>query len=519
MKQEFVTLRSSLALEHGTQDSSIPPRSSFNQATALAAFPTLPPRDVSDALVTAFFDQLHPYYPLFNRQVFQLQYEAIWETGAPALGTTDLGWSCCLALVLVFGMLFTSTYERCKESLLTFVRSSLGLVVGSASLVNVQALMLLQLYEHNSGQRNASWILLGCASRMAFALGMHLESANQSCVDDVERLCRVRVWWTLYNFERMLCLMLGRPSAIDDREVTVTWQALDSSGNDTNMPLRYAEYLSQLILMMGDLRQIDFCAPESDVVPEVRHARQRLARLEAWNNELPRHLRAEWKSIAPQHRRASLLLQIYYEHMVITVGRPFLLRQAKRKVRGISTTDADEEGLRIACLTAADRMLWHCQCLVDENLLDTVGWLDVYFIYLGIFVLSLDLLSPGNVRDTGASDRNRQRRTIIALLEHLGRRFVAPTFHVLIKIAHQFAMISGALEEDSTEAVASAFSLDTTQRVPTDIHQVTEPFDLDGWLTEGLDLGRLDTFDMGAYALNTEPIWPVEQSWQSVFNA
>ncbi|RSH93482.1 hypothetical protein EHS25_007838 [Saitozyma podzolica] len=514
-KQEFATLRSSLALEQGGSGDTHPNATSSNlaaarpnwaQAEALARFPTLPPRDLSDVLVRNFFDQLHPHYPLFVRPVFQLQYEALWETGLATIGATDLGWSCCLALILVFGIQShdkpDEALEESRSRLLAFVRSSMGYVVASASLVNVQALLLLQLYEHNSGQRNASWILLGCASRMAIALGMHLEAANKSCADPVERSTRARVWWTMFNFERALCIMLGRPSAIDDAEMTLALPDASNTSDNGDMPLRYTEFSTRLSKMQSAVRQSTFCPPESDVIPSIERSRCALQELEMWHEALPRHLRPEWRSMIPQQRRANLLLQVYYENMVILVTRPYLILQLKRNLRKSAPAPQQNnqvEVMREKCLRAADRMLFLCQSLADKNLLDTVGWLDVYFIYLGIFVLSLDLLSPVTSDDSELTDRRNRKDAIKGMFARLRPMQLAPTYHILIKVAHQFASISGALAEDPPELdFIPSSSMDS---LSGEMDTVVPPMDfrLDEWLTDGLDPMPWDSFDMGAY--------------------
>jgi hypothetical protein len=80
---------------------------------------------------------------------------------------------------------------------LDLVQSRMHQLLSAATLINVQALLLLQLYQHNCTERNSAFMLLGCASRMAMALGMHRGGTNQvGGFDTLEREVRKRVWWT-----------------------------------------------------------------------------------------------------------------------------------------------------------------------------------------------------------------------------------------------------------------------------------------------------------------------------------
>lgn len=51
-------------------------------------------------------------------------------------------------------------------------------------------------------------------------MGMHRDATNME-FDPIERNTRRQVWWSIYSFERILCSILGRPTVIDDREVSM----------------------------------------------------------------------------------------------------------------------------------------------------------------------------------------------------------------------------------------------------------------------------------------------------------
>jgi proline utilization trans-activator len=51
-------------------------------------------------------------------------------------------------------------------------------------------------------------------------MGMHRDATNLE-FEPIERNTRRQVWWSIYSFERILCSILGRPTVIDDREMSM----------------------------------------------------------------------------------------------------------------------------------------------------------------------------------------------------------------------------------------------------------------------------------------------------------
>lgn len=144
------------------------PKSSSNETVE----DFLPPRSVAEALVAAYFDQVHMFMPLFHRSMFQFRYEQSWSRKHTLLKQNEeTGWLCCLALIFAFGAQALEKHdpERARElqkKYLGYVRVCFRKLAMTTSLVNVQALMLLQLYDHNAGRRSNSFMLIGTAARM-----------------------------------------------------------------------------------------------------------------------------------------------------------------------------------------------------------------------------------------------------------------------------------------------------------------------------------------------------------------
>lgn len=83
---------------------------------------------------------------------------------------------------------------------------------------------------------NRAWTMSGIAVRYAATLGLNLENNNNK-LSDTSKEIRYRVWWALYSVERVLAVMTGRPTSLNDSDcntplpVPVDEDAFPSSGS------------------------------------------------------------------------------------------------------------------------------------------------------------------------------------------------------------------------------------------------------------------------------------------------
>ncbi|KIW04654.1 uncharacterized protein PV09_04398 [Verruconis gallopava] len=429
---------------------------------------TLPDKQTADTLKQAFFDHVHPNYPLFHQTMFQLRYEAMWKSETPP-DESDPGWICVLSLIFVFGSQeldpFGSQATAIQKRYLRIARCYVDHLVSTTSLQNIQALMLLQLYYHNVGERNASWMLLGCASRMAIALGMHREGANVG-FDELEQNIRKQIWWTVYVFERNLCIILGRPSAIEESEVTITFpeEAIESS---ICLP-RLTAVTVELTRLAFRAKQQIYNASEvrspSDGDALTASAQLLLHELQLWHDRLPSHLRVGRSAVHIQQRRAVLLLNILYHHVRALVTRPFLISRVNKQIDMVEQQDAakpsltsiSNEAVRLAdqCVTDAQAVIALGTCLYKEGILNGTSWLDVYYIYQSCFVMCLNFIPQ--LADIPESPEDQARKASVdELLTLVGNMPLAATFRTLVQVGCQFASLVGALSDPRPESTAT----------------------------------------------------------------
>ena len=84
----------------------------------------------------------------------------------------------------------------------------------------LRALLLLCQYVALCPAKGSLWLLTGTALRLAIDLGLHWE-AQQTDLSFRELNDRRCLWWSAYQFDRMLCITIGRPFGIQEPGINV----------------------------------------------------------------------------------------------------------------------------------------------------------------------------------------------------------------------------------------------------------------------------------------------------------
>jgi hypothetical protein len=431
----------------------------------------LPQRKQCDSLVEAYFNNLHPSFFVFHRASFMRQYEALWRVGALKAQEPGVGWICSLFMVIILGANFLGE-EQCPDSLaiqnkyFKLIRERIGSIAFTASLENVQALLLLQLYEHNSGERNTAWLFLGLAGRMAITIGMHREGTYKN-FGPTESQTRRIVWWTLFHFDQSIAAILARPTIIDNKEVN-TKQPDNSILDEIGFPEGFGEQIRALMDIQARVKRLAATisaryADETALLSSAGHVKQLLQELDAWKARLPPHLEPESPGIPEQQRRTVIMLAALYCHCKSVVTRPFLVckvnRQVDRFLQGdksptLSPASPTTESMGRECHTSAIAVLDHFLQLSSLGLLQGVAWTDYYYICHGILATSMGALGrqPNEPPDP---EYEQLKSKISAIMRITQTVKIAPTYKVFCEVVFALANSVGLGIEEPTEKTPS----------------------------------------------------------------
>jgi proline utilization trans-activator len=132
----------------------------------------LPSKPFARALVSAYFEHIHIYFPTFHQVIFESRLEEMYHRDKELVKDySDTGWLVCLALVFSFGCEKLPGHDpegtqRLRWKYLAFSKAHFRHLLTTTCLVNVQALLLLNTHHHIAGQMSSSWLVIGLAARM-----------------------------------------------------------------------------------------------------------------------------------------------------------------------------------------------------------------------------------------------------------------------------------------------------------------------------------------------------------------
>lgn len=155
-------------------------------------------------LIGAFFDRIHPLFPILDESGFR----AMYQSG----NRHDDRWKALLNTVLALGSIsLRPAGDRSHVGYFQHAKAVIGLqYFAHPHIESVQTLGLMAgHYLHYISQPHLAYSLMGVAVRMAAALGLHKEQCNSSGPSaDLRR----RVWWSLFCLDTFGCMTLGRPT-------------------------------------------------------------------------------------------------------------------------------------------------------------------------------------------------------------------------------------------------------------------------------------------------------------------
>ncbi|KAK9240430.1 fungal-specific transcription factor domain-containing protein [Lipomyces kononenkoae] len=182
----------------------------------------------------------------------------------------------------------------------------------------VKVLLLLSHFRAMVGNMNCAYNLSGQAVRIAYACGLHREFPSLSQYgSDASRSNEDRrvTLWSLYSFERLLSISLGRPSAFNDSE-------LDISLPDND----FLSYMAPLGRISMKSSKLIYGLHNSSVLKVWESARAIDEELVQYQADLPSNLRFEdfGKPGIVLHTDAFVIGCHFYLFKTLTY-RPFLL--------------------------------------------------------------------------------------------------------------------------------------------------------------------------------------------------
>jgi Fungal specific transcription factor domain len=198
--------------------------------TSIAAEASLPPRHVADHLVEVYFQYRTPHLPIVERWQVELALDNAYFSASERQSSDRTVEKDIFTAYMIFAIALCDVpnpsggrptqSEGCFRSAISQFEKFI--TYSMSDLETLRAVLLLTQFVALCPSRGSLWHLAGIALRLCIDMGLHWETEEQ-CIDMDPDLLNEhrRLWYSTYQFDRILCVTLGRPLGIIDESTHV----------------------------------------------------------------------------------------------------------------------------------------------------------------------------------------------------------------------------------------------------------------------------------------------------------
>ncbi|KAK6086217.1 fungal specific transcription factor domain-containing protein [Seiridium cupressi] len=288
---------------------------------------------------------------------------------------------------------------------------ALQMIQERPSLDSIEVLLLLSLYNLSCNRRHSAFCLAGSAVRQGIIMGLHLNVPDSQLGDPVMREHRNRVWWTAYEFDRLLAARLSQPFSIQDDEIELDLPSDSALPRDSKDDFTGAHDLVnriKLVRLTGQITKLLY-GRKAQKDSFLQRVQQALKDLQDWFRTLEGGLNVEEQRASKNYSGAMRSLLLSFNQCMIVATRPVALYML-RAHRGRWSADPAQtdvvipdnvQALTEACIQCAR----HSHSILLDSWIAgsflTFDYFDTLYIFsvATIFAVSSLLNGPGSSKD------------------------------------------------------------------------------------------------------------------------
>ncbi|KAI8932870.1 hypothetical protein NX059_010351 [Plenodomus lindquistii] len=395
-------------IAHNSQETALPSRAGSPPPELADNSPlAVPPPQHGQQLIEAFFDRVHPFFPMIDERKF-------WNTYLYG-DRKDSAWLGLLNTVFALGSLSSLTADN-EAHYVYFIRARQHISLESFGSGNLEVLQTLAImsgyYMHYLNRPNEAHSLMGGTLRMATALGLHREYSERNDAsrqftangeeDSISPEMRRRIWWSLFCLDSWASTTTGRPSlGRMGPSITVMRPGTAPYAVQTIPPPNSPQYIEQL-KVLPLIHASAFCQIATRIqdrlveTPLLSMAETASfdTQILKWHEELPSIL-SDLNEPCPEFlRRVRTVMKWRFQNIRLVLHRPVLLTTALR--RSSWNTLTPEEKVAVGkCRMIAARTI---EEMSHECMPDLIsGWNAVWFCFQACMVPLVSLFSDSTV--------------------------------------------------------------------------------------------------------------------------
>ncbi|KAJ6177981.1 hypothetical protein N7519_008442 [Penicillium mononematosum] len=406
--------------------------------------PPLPPFDLAKRLYRAQHAYIGTIFSFLSDTAFYERLERVYARSPDPNTRDECLIYCQILLVFAFGQMYSINqwvghegppgFQYFKHAL-AFLPS----VFEDGSILFIEVLSYVAYFMQTINRRDAAYVYIGIALRMAISLGLHHEVLDQE-VDIETREHRRRIWWSTYSMERLLCVTSGHPITIQDEDIDLLPPS-PIPGEDSHTASVLANYteLSRIHGIIGE----KIYRKKQKSGPEISACTQHIMkRLSDWFERLPETMQLNPSDMSQAPHREVVSTYLHYYHCINMTARPILLYAVQRQLAASShcpNTTRWEDGFSTemvhvidTAISAARSTALILNTAAKHNIVATYGFIDGEQAFsAALLLVMVNIAFP--YKETNASAMNMALDVLQTMAEK-GNRYIRACHSLLTKI-------------------------------------------------------------------------------------
>ncbi|EAW07040.1 transcription factor domain-containing protein [Aspergillus clavatus NRRL 1] len=447
------------------------------------ALPQLPPFEFAKRLFWVQYTYIGTIFSLIQPEDYERRLDMVYHHSPDFSNRESCLIYCQVLLVIAFGLMYSVNQWSGDEGPPGFKYFKHALrflpdIHEEGSIFFVEVLCYVAYYMQNLNRRDAAFLYIGLALRMAISLGLHQEVSDPD-MSDAARYRRRRAWWSVYSLDRLLSVKSGNPITIQDEDIGTTWPIPEDSSTPVPWPSVVLTYYTQLSRILGRIgEEIYRKKPRSgsNLLESVQSITNELS---DWLRRVPDRLRINFTTLDAHIDRESVSTFLHFYSCVNMTARPLVFYVIQRRLdvenRGSAATDW-KEGLSpntVAlidnCITAARATTIIMDAAAKHNLTATYGYLDGEYIFsAALLLIMVNATFPHNDTSIRAMD---MALNLLRSMADRGNTYLGSRHSLLLELqasinpkpAEVGVIVNDPISPNSTDQRGPPMSTNTTE--------------------------------------------------------
>lgn len=305
------------------------------------SLPQLPPYEFAKRLFSEQYIYIGTIFSFLQPHTFERRLQQIYSSPPDLKNREQCLAFCQILLIFTYGQMYSVNQWSGNDGPpgFTYFKHALWLLPDihqEGSILFVEVLSLIAPYMQNLNRRDAAFLYIGLALRMAISLGLHQE-VDDPGMDIVEREHRRRVWWSVYSMDRILSVKSGNPISIHDEDIDVAWPGPIPGVDPDLSPPRVLSHYTQLSRILGRIGGEIYRKKRTSGTNLLTSVQSIMNDLADWLRGVPPELRIDFSALDRPLSREGISTFLHYYQCINMTTRPLLLLVSQRRMEALAT--------------------------------------------------------------------------------------------------------------------------------------------------------------------------------------